>query len=63
MEKSLFNRENALNVIFSYYQAKGYSKEHCEAIAKVVPDWRLQEVVRIIQEEQKHEKRKGDYIL
>jgi hypothetical protein len=63
MKKNLFDRENALNIIVSYYQAKGYSKEHCEATAKVVPDWRIQEVARIIQEELKHEEHKGDYFL
>ena len=49
--QNLFNRQKALEACRAYYQAKGYSEEHCHNYIDHLEDWVLEDVYNIICEE------------
>ena len=51
MKKRLFNRQEALEVCRAYYQARGYSEEHCHGYIDHLKDWELERIYMIICEE------------
>ena len=50
-KKYPFERQKALKVCRDYYQAKGYSEEHCHNYIDHLEDWVLENVYNIICEE------------
>ena len=50
-KKYPFERQKALEVCRDYYQAKGYSEEHCHNYIDHLEDWVLENVYNIICEE------------
>lgn len=50
-KKYLFDRQQALEVCYEYYQRRGCTLEHCHQFLDHLEDWKLKSVVKEIYEE------------